>query len=373
MKLTRIAVSMLAAFQLTGCSLFGVENKQVDYRAESGSARPLEVPPGLTAPAQEGRYAVSTNSDSEAVASYSDYSQDADGRVVAGTPGVLPQYKQARLEHDNGERWLVVEAQPGQVWDVVKGFWMDKGFTIASENPQAGLMETEWAENRDRIPEGGLRGLLGKAFDGLYSSPEQDKYLTRLERSKDGQSTEIYITQFAKEEVQNADGTSTSWRNMPRNPAVEASMLQMLRVKLGGGDAAEPSVAAGGAAAATAAPAAGGQVSLQEAANGEKVIVIADEFDKSWRRVGLALERAGLTIEDKNRADGVYFIITGQKPEGERSWLDALKFWKSDEPEHYRVTVRDAGNATRVTLTKIEGGNDDTTGKLLESLYNKLK
>ncbi|MBI5919182.1 MAG: outer membrane protein assembly factor BamC [Nitrosomonadales bacterium] len=369
MKNVKMAALTSALLTLAGCSMLGIETKRVDYKKQAVSVPALEIPPGLSTPNTDGRYTI-PGSEGESVASYSEYAQGgqaADGRVVRG-PSVLPQSKTVRIEREGARRWLVTSEQAENVWPQVKEFWLANGFNIVSENSQAGLIETDWAENRAKIPQGGLRNVIGKVFDGIYSSPQKDMYRARLERSKDGKGTEVYITHFGKEEVQTDNGNSTKWVNLPNDPEQEAAMLQMLVVKLGGVAEVDAKALAAGDAAAVGS----GVARLQELAGGSKIIQLGEPFDKSWRRVGLAIERAGLRVEDKNRADGVYFVVSGAQQE-EKGLLDRLKFWQGDdEPKHFRVTVRDGGAGCEVSATTPNDAGDADAQKLIEALYKQI-
>ncbi len=310
---------------LAGCESIGLSGKRIDYRAGAVQVPSLEVPPDLTTPGSDGRYKV-PQGDAETVATFSDYSKGgasmARGR---GGSAVLPEVRGVRMERNEAQRWLVVEDKPENVWPVVKAFWQENGLTIKSEDQAAGVMETDWAENRAKIPEGGIRGLLGKVFENLYSAAERDQYRTRLERGKDGVSTEIYITHRGMEEVLLADWNSSKWQARPKDPEMEAAMLQRLMVRFGGSLAQAATAAAANGRAAGGAPAIASVAKLLDTSDGNSVIVISDAFDKSWRIAGLAIERAGLTVEDKDRAKGIYFL---RPAKAENSWTDKLMFWK---------------------------------------------
>jgi outer membrane protein assembly factor BamC len=259
-----------------------VGEKHVDYKAATVSVPQLEVPPDLTVPSAEDRFAVPGGGSESA--SYSDF---AKGAAVTAQLKVLPQAKNVHLEHDGEQRWLVVNDKPENVWQEVKAFWQSKGFAIKSEDAQAGLIETDWLENRAKIPQSGLRSILGKVFDDLYDSGMRDQFRTRLERSKDGNSTEIYITHYGMEEVLSADKSTSKWQPRARDPELENTMLQMLMAKLGGDEEAQLTKAAAQEAASAPEAEAAVLPRLQDSAAGGKVIVLAEPFDRSWRKVGL--------------------------------------------------------------------------------------
>jgi outer membrane protein assembly factor BamC len=362
MKALHIGISTVVLISLAGCGTYGT-GKRIDYRAGAEQAPALEIPPGLTAPGSDDRYRVPQG---DGVTTYSDYSRG--GEPTQARASVLPRVKGVRLERDGAQRRLVVEDQPESVWPVVRAFWQEVGLGIASEDQAAGVMETVWAENRANIPMSGIRNVVGKVFDNLYSSGEKDQYLTRLERGKDG--TWIYITHRGMEEVVAADGNTSKWQPRANDPELEAIMLQKLMARFGG-DADAAAVASAPAGADSPATAGDGKASLQEVFDGSKVIVVNDAFDKSWRRVGLAIERAGLSVEDRDRARGIYFL--GQ-PKAERGWMDSLKFWEDDASDRrYRVIVKDGGAASEVTVTDQDGAIDQAGQQLIEAIYKHIE
>lgn len=361
MKALHIWIPTVVVLALAGCGTYET-GKRIDYRAGAVQAPSLEIPPGLTAPGTDDRYKVPQG---DGVTTYSDYSRG--GEPVQARATVLPKVKGVRLERNGAQRWLVVEDRPENVWPVVRAFWQETGLGIASEDQAAGVMETVWAENRANIPLGGIRNVVGKVFDNLYSSGEKDQYLTRLERDKDG--TGIYITHRGKEEVVSADGNTSKWQPRASDPELEAVMLQKLMARFGGDAKAAAPADAGSAPAATAAGG-DGKASLQDVFDGSKVMVVNDTFDKAWRRVGLAIERAGLAVEDKDRAKGIYFL---GRPKEERGWLDSLKFWEDDTSDRrYRVKVKDGGTVCEVMVSDQDGVIDQASQQFIETIYKHI-
>jgi len=375
MKALHIGISTVVLFSLAGCGAVGLGGKRIDYRAGAVQAPSLEVPPGLTSPGIDDRYKVPGG---EAVATYSDYSKGGEAAQGSRTAAVLPEVKGVRLERNGAQRWLVVSDKPENVWPVVKAFWQETGLSIASEDQAAGVMETDWAENRAKLPLSGIRNVIGKVFDNLYSSGEKDKYLTRLERGTDG-STAVYITHRGTEEVVSADQNTSKWQPRANDPEIEAVLLQKLMVRFGASEAQAASSAASagstnvaGAASPAAAIAGGdGKASLQEVFDGSKIVVVNDAFDKSWRKVGLAIERAGLVVEDKDRARGIYFLRPAKT---EKGWMDSLMFWQDDAADRrYRVNVKDGGASCEVAVTDQEGVSDGATTAILEAIYKNIE
>lgn len=344
-----------------------MEGKRVDYKSATVKVPSLEVPPDLTTPTVEERYTVPDRGD-ENVASYSDYARDgATQQARAST--VLPEAKSVRLERSGSQRWLEVDDRAENIWPQVKAFWQEKGFIIKTENPQAGIIETDWAENRANIPKGGLRSMIGKVFDGLYDSGKRDMYRTRLERGKGGGSTEIYITYYGREEILDKDGNASKWQTSPNDPELELSMLQMMMAKLGGdAQAKAQDASAKPARAADDAP------RLQELGGGGKAILLGDPFDKCWRKTGLALERAGIPVEDKDRASGVFFVRIAEAAR-EKSFFDKLAFWSKEDSGkalRYQVTVQEAAAGCQVAASYGKGEFNSATQRIIDALYGNL-
>lgn len=367
--LTPIACALALAI-LAGCGSMSLENKRVDYKAVAVRAPSLEVPPDLTVPAPGEHYTVPEDGES---ASFSDYAKNTGGAAsgVKPTNTVLPATPHVHMERNGAQRWLVVDDKAENIWPSIKAFFQENGLPVKTENPQAGVMETDWAENRANIPKTGLRSLLGKVFDGLYDSGEKDMFRVRLERTKDGNGTEIYLTHYGIEEVLNSDKSESRWQDRPSDPDLEAAMLQMLAVKLGGVDVP---VTAAGAQPVAQNDAGGSPPQLQKRADDTQFIVMNEAFDKSWRKVGLALERAKFTVTDKNRARGIYYI-RADEPQKEKGWLDKLAFWKKDEEPkslRYQVQVREVTSGCEVTVRSGEGTDAATAQRIIESVFKAL-
>ncbi len=372
MKVLQIGISGAVLVLLASCGTPGSGDKRIDYGAAAKQAPTLEVPPDLTVPGGEERYLAPQG---EAVTSYSDYSKGgaAQGNVASA---VLPEIQGVRLERNGTQRWLAVSDTAENVWSAVKAFWLEIGLAINSEDQAAGVMETDWAENRARIPQSAIRNVIGKVFDKAYSSGERDQYLTRLERSQDGASTEVYITHRGLIQMYSPDMTISKWQTRANDPELEAIMLQRLMVRFGASEAqaaiavAASAVAASGTAiVATTEPV--GTASLREISDGSVIIVMNDPFDRAWRKVGLAIESSGLAVEDKDRDKGIYYL---RPVKIERGWWDKLKFWKAaeDAKKLYRVYVKDGGAASVMSVTDQDGASSNVTRQMIETIYKNI-
>jgi outer membrane protein assembly factor BamC len=367
MKAPNLSALSLILMILAGCGSMSLENKRVDYKSGAVKVPALEIPPDLTTPAAEDRYTIPDGG--EAVASYSDFAKGSTSpQARAAAAAVLPESGKMHLERSGTQHWLVVDSQAENIWPTIKAFWQENGFVIKTENAQAGIIETDWAENRAKIPKEGLRSVLGKVFDGMYDSGEKDMYRTRMERGKGGGSTEIYISHYGKEQVLSADKTTSKWQSRPNDPELEATMLQLLMAKLGGEETKAQDTPAQPAQEEAAAP------KLQPQVNGSNIVLLAEPFDKSWRKVGLALERAGFMVEDKDREKGVYFLRV-EETVGKKGFFAGLAFWRKAEsakPARYQVTVHEGDTGCEVAADNGNGESNPTTQRIIDGLYKAL-
>jgi outer membrane protein assembly factor BamC len=371
----RMAVAACAALALVGCNTFGgfeLPSKKVDYKS-AGKIPPLDVPPDLTRPTADDRYLV-PDVNPKGTATFSAYNKDRSGAPQTATRDVLPQDGDARVERAGTQRWLVVKGEPSRLWPAVKDFWQETGFIVNVEMPEAGVMETDWAENRAKIPDGFIRNTLGRLLDAVYSTSERDKFRTRLERGSEAGTTEIYISHRGMEEVfTSADKESTKWQPRPPNPELEAEMLRRLMVRLG----VQESRAKAQLASSSTTP----RASLSRSSDGA-TLALDEQFDRAWRRVGLALDRVGFTVEDRDRSKGLYFVRyidpEVDNKTADKGWLSKLKFWGSTSKprnEQYQILVRGGDNGAQVNVLDKSGAREtsQTAGRILSLLYEQLK
>ena len=368
---------------LSGCAGFG--NKSNEYKgATARAAQPLEVPPELTAPTMDDRYSIP---DPRAQTTYSAYSQKPATAGGPALPVVLPKFDGVKLERFGDQRWLVVKGDPEKVWPVVREFWIDTGYKLLRESPELGLIETDWFEDRTKVPQDIVRRTIGRFMEGLYSYPRRDKFRTRLEKGVEPGSTEVFVSNRNVEEVYSSSTQDrTMWQAQPADREMEAEMLSRLMVKIGGGDTKVTTASAplpGRRGVTAPSPSANDPKNavLQNAGAGP--LVVNDSFDRAWRRVGLALDRVGFTVEDRDRSKGLFFVRyidpEVDLKDTKEGFLDKLKFWKptpkSAQPQ-YRIHVADAGaSMSQVQVQDSKGAAESsTTGKkILGLLFEQLK
>lgn len=374
----RISALLLVVVLLAACSGPIIESKKIEYKS-AGKLPPLEIPPDLTQPSRDERYAVPDVAASKGSATYSAYSTERSGARTTTAQEVLPQVEKMRIERAGTQRWLVVPGTPDKLWPVVKEFWQEVGLLVNVELPEAGIMETDWAENRAKLPQDFIRNTLGKVFDDLYSTAERDKFRTRLEPGKEPGTTEIYISHRGMYEVYVNEGKSeTRWQPRAPDPELEAEMLRRLMVRLGADETRTKAM--------LAAEPVQERAKLSRAPDGAGALLLEETFDRAWRRVGLALDRVGFTVEDRDRSQGLYFVryvdpeVDGKKKD-DSGVLSKLMFWKGSDKDklnqaaQYRIHVKKEGENTTVQVLTREGGVDrsETSKRILGLLFEQLK
>lgn len=412
----RLAVLCVLVSALTACDSIPFIDNSSDYKG-AGRSKPLEVPPDLTTVRTSSTYNV------PGAASYSTYSQNQEAQEQNGPQPVLADLKNVRMVKAGSQRWLVVNAPAEKIWPTVRDFWLDQGFAVKVENPEIGVIETEWVQADAIKPKEDSRGY-GERFDAwmdkLSGLADRRKFRTRLERGEQEGTTEIYMTHRtvagAPDDGKNYVNTqlgvietgyradaATNKNNAGKefDADLDAELLRRLMVKLGLDEKKAEQVITQAAAEKRA--------DVIKEADKSVTLKLNEPFDRAWRRVGLALDRIGFVTEDKNRADGLFFVryadSEAEDPIKQKKGLfERLKFWSSDDDEksstpaevktgdkskfwkgtsdgdksskQYRIQVlENADNTSDVyVLTAENKRNTSTTAnRIISLLYEQLK
>ncbi|MDD0812796.1 outer membrane protein assembly factor BamC [Curvibacter sp. RS43] len=350
---------------LSACS--SLDGDKINYKSAT-RAPTLEIPPDLTQLSGDTRYALGSGPVSATgFQAAMGKSPATAAQTAASTLGDV------RVVREGNQRWLVVKRPADQLWTPVTDFWTENGFALVLDDAKLGIMETDWAENRAKLPQDWIRNSLGKVFDSLYDTGERDRFRTRLERSADG-STEIYISHRGMVETyttNNKETAQTAWQPRPSDPELEAEFLRRLMIKLGGGTAEQARQQT--AAATVVAQARVVQVNNLPAAQ------LDDGFDRAWRRVGLSLDRTGFTVEDRDRAKGLYFVrYVAPNPDKKEPSLFSKMFSSSDKntgPVKYQIAVRSTDKQTTVSVLDANGAPDTSANaqRIVQVLVDDLK
>ena len=364
----RAASATALAFLLTACGSV-LDNDKINYKSQTEEkVPPLEVPPDLTKISRSKRYEMPDGS----ISANTMNNEKAPADI--GTPTSPMSMGDVKVKREGQQMWLEVGRTPEVLWPLVKDFWKESGFTLTSEEQTVGLLETEWAENRAKLPQDFLRRNLGKLLDALYSTGERDKFRIRLERTPDDH-TEIYISHRGL--IESGGGklnSAITWQPRPSEPELEKEFLRRLMVKLNPSISATP-----GASEAVMDVPPDNSASQVVEVDGKPTVKFKQGFDIAWRRVGLALDRNGFTVEDRDRNQGLYFVrYVETNTESEPGFFSRL-FSKAKPqlgPQQYRLKIISTDNQTSTISILDSSGQPDgseTAVRIAKLLVSQLK
>lgn len=374
-------VTLSTVLLLSACS-FNTDkilpDKQVEYKREKQSGSYLEVPPDLTANTIDNQ-SVGLTTPGKGSTTFSEYHQEG-GKGASSLrqrAAVLPPIEGVSMQREGDIRWLLINGPADSVWPKVIEYWQSNGILLIEQDPAAGVMRTGWIENRADVSTDFVTDFMRGIFDGFYDAGTRDQFRLRIERTPNNQ-TELFLTHFGMKEVllqnQSGDDENSYWEHRPRDPELEAIMLRQVMNYLG--------VAEAQSQAEQAASPGRTDVGTQLIKNANGITLLVEEgFSEAWRLTGLALDRVGFVVEDRDRSRGVYYVRY-RDPEAEQpdeSWLGKLKFWGDDEKPgdspRYQIAVEGLGEASFVSVLNNQGVRDNsaTAQRLLTLIKEQLK
>jgi outer membrane protein assembly factor BamC len=379
-----LLAAMMALSACSGTTTNILPDRKVDYQKSRQAANDLEVPPDLSSAAiASGQYM--PDAGTPVVTTYSEFATERSGGKTTAQAGVLPENPTARIERDGQERWLVVEAPVDAVWTSVVDFWRENGILLMEQDPVAGVMRTTWIENRAEIPSDFLTNFLRKTLDSVYSTGTRDQFRVRLERGAEPETTELYLTHYRMEEklVSQTGATDIDqqlWVPKGSDPELEAIMLQRILTYLGISEQqAEALAGADGAEAAQK------RRSDLIVGQGAPRLVVHDDFARSWRLVGIALDRVNFTVEDLDRSLGRYYVRyndpSREQGTQNKSWLAKLNPWSKDAVDvesgtRFIVSLRAVGDEKTEAVVLTEQGVDapaQTAQRILTLVHEQIR
>jgi outer membrane protein assembly factor BamC len=389
---SRLAGVLLAAMFLAACSSIRsfMDPGNVEYRSASQGPA-LDVPPDLVTPQGNDRYTLPQRNQPGQTLSEFNRNRAAAGDASPRSSDVMPVREGAKIERDGNIHWIVVKEPVEEVFPQLRDFWATQGFDLAMDAPKLGIMETEWAERRQKVETSGLRGLLSRALGSSYSTGERDRYRTRLERAPDG-STEIYVTHRGMEEVVTGIQRDQSvWQPRETDPELEIEYLRRILVQFGtprdsikvAGAASPGGDAAGSAQSARSAPGSGpDQTRVVE--EGEVSRLEIDEgFDRAWREVGLVLDRVGFTVEDRDRSKGTFYVRYVDLERRDPSQGAISRFFAGERKDlagqRYQLVVAGAGGKSTIDVREADGTmpgspeNQRVANRIIALLHEEMK
>jgi outer membrane protein assembly factor BamC len=355
----RVVLVVTVLMNLIACSSTS-EWKGV-YTSEEKEKGPsqLEVPPDLSQPILTDSLAlphISSRGSTYSAYNNTEYNQ---GKI---TPANLRGVKVIR---DGVNQWLEINTTAEKLWPQLRAFFAEAGFEIKREHKALGVMETNWLENRLTLPTNWVSKLLSR----LSSSGIRDKYRARLEKTNKLGVTRLFITHQGLKEKANDELNSITiwWESRPSDPELEAEMYQRFLIFR--------DISKEDATRLVSTVAAKDRTRIFEK-EGAKVLKVSEGFARTWRRVGIALDRIGLLVEDRNRSGGLYYLrITDDfrnKVKEEKGWLANLfSSGKANLKERYLLSVSNENNNTVISIYETTGAKANP--RFVEQLLLDIK
>ncbi|MBF1286869.1 outer membrane protein assembly factor BamC [Neisseria sicca] len=368
-------VVAIALISMTACSGNKKDLPKLDYQTQTRKIVKLEVPPDLNNPDQGNLYQVPAGSGAVRA---SDLSRRTSATQQAANSEVLKSVKGVRLERDGNQRWVEVQGKsPAEIWSLLKAFWQENGFDIKSEEPGIGQMETEWAENRAKIPQDGLRRLLDKVgMGGVYSTSERDKFIIRIEQGRNGTTDIFFAHKGMKEVYADKKKDTTMWQPAANDPNLEAAFLARFMQYLG-----VDQQQAENALTQSVAKRSGSELARIDG----NTLLVSGDYGRNWRRTALALDRIGLNVLGQSIERHAFLVqqapteseaVSTKKPGFFGRMLGKGK--KAEKPAAYPeiiVFVEPVNGGSRISLLNKDGsaykGSDAST--LLSRLHTELR
>lgn len=399
----RFSVVLATGAFVAGCS--SPVPTKIDYKSDSRvKEASLAVPPNMMDETADQRSLTPVNGQTSlsSLQQTQQVAPQSDTTVVPITPGM-------HLQRDGTESWLVIDGQvPATVWPQIRRFWQEQGFLLVLDQRDKGVMETDWNETHPSVNQGLIRGVITKAIGNSYVTAERNKYRTRLDAVPNG-GTYVFISQKGmREALTGPSNDSIKWETRPNDPALETEYLKRLMAVLaqndarakaggttamavtapaavpadtknGGGDAAAAAVAAQNVANSVA-PAHSGRVVSGDVPDVPSELTLGEPYDRSWLRVGLALDRANFTVDDRDRTKGLYYIsyvdpknLTAAE---QGFWSQLFHGKKEKTAKQYLVNVKAlAQDQTRIAIVDASGNVDSTrpARQIMGLLANQLR
>ena len=337
---------LLPAF--SGCSYLMGDNgpfrdRQGDYLV-SPTIEPMTIPPELDSFTLDELYVVPPP-----------LAEDRPMFVRAPSPRPLDtNIREGVVVQRFGERrWIVIGAEPAQVWPRLRDYWSTAQIPVASEDPEQLIMETAW----------------------LGEEGSRNKYQVRIEPGLHAGNSEVYVLQVGESYVADAS-SAVNWPTNSANLELEHAMLDDVSVYLADRTdlyrASSVSLLAGSLEAES-------KASVVRTAAGETLQLRID-FDRAWSQVGQALTNAGIEVASSDRNQAYYAVLfSGVLEEGEDSPGFFRRLFTSDDNDAgvvpaFTVRLVTEEDHIRVIAEQAEGSLDsaELRDQLIRALHNNL-
>lgn len=381
-----ILLTILLAFA-GGCSWSkkDKEPKQkalTDYR-ESRERSALEIPPDLSSDAAEKSLTVpkyqqqvpsattEQQTTTKVVAGPASVSSDSESTSSKDSNGVPKMY----IERAGSQRWLVIYQSYSEAWSDARDFILSSGLALEREDKETGILETSWATNYATSVLQGTQKLLSKWLGSSYTNDTRDKFRIRVEPGRIADTSEIYLSHRGMRETSiidnGVDPVRTVWESIPPDAGIEAEMLAQLMVALGATEATAT-------ASVVKADKAADRATVTKDANGQPALIVSDDIDIAWRRVGQTLDRVGFSVEDRDISKREYFVryadpeLNNKKP---GFFSKMFKGNKTKEEGVYKILLTEEGEKTSVSIKAKDGtpAPENVSTQIVKLLYEQLR
>lgn len=273
--------------------------------------------------------------------------------------------KGIKLIRDGANQWLEINAPAEKLWSQLRVFFTEVGFEIKREDINLGVMETNWLENRANLPTNWFSKLLNR----ISSTGLRDKYRARLEKTSNPNVTRVFITHQGLKEHATDEVNSVKiwWEARASDPELEAEMYQRFLIFRDISRAEAKKIFA--------------KTDSKERTriidkDETKMLQVGEGFARTWRRVGIALDRIGLLVDDRNRSGGLYYLrLTDDfrgKIKEDKGWLASL--FSSEQvklKDRYLLSVKDEKDKTVISIYETTGAKADI--RFVNQLLTDLK
>jgi outer membrane protein assembly factor BamC len=91
---------------------------------------------------------------------------------------------------------------------------------------------------------------------------------------------------------------------------------------------------------------------------GVRFILVSESFDRVWRKTGLALDKAGIAVADRDRSKGIYFLKANVK---DKKVADV------------QVSVHEVNGVSDVTVKEGNDLNGKEASRILDAVFQNLE
>lgn len=310
---------------LAGCGLLpSLDDVLPDQRDEYRSARdmpPLEVPPDLTTNTISENMAIPGDNSANTLSGYEQQQASRAGGSELG--GALAN-----------EQTLVLRGDRYAIWPELKRFWTEQGYELELDDAELGVLETAWSEPR-----------------GTAGEEVRDRFKVFAEPGNQADTTVLFISH----DLQRRLSADEQWQDAGSDAGTRQRLAAEMNTFFGGSSAVEKT-ASRDTGSATRRSSNLPRAEIINNDKGQVYMSLPNEFEQAWPLIENAMVRVGMQIRSSDAEAGEYMAAyKPQQSESEKGWFDSLKFWSSDEPQIYRVSVTPADQRTELVLRDEDG------------------